>query len=32
MRFTLEVGGIAQLQRALAQIREVKGVMEARRG
>ena len=32
MRFTLEVGGIAQLQRALAQIREVKGVLEARRG
>ncbi|MCL2160272.1 MAG: bifunctional (p)ppGpp synthetase/guanosine-3',5'-bis(diphosphate) 3'-pyrophosphohydrolase [Betaproteobacteria bacterium] len=32
MRFTLEVGGIAQLQRAIAQIREVKGVLEARRG
>jgi GTP pyrophosphokinase len=32
MRFTLEVGGIAQLQRALAQIREVKGVLDARRG
>ena len=32
MRFTLEVGGITQLQRALAQIREVKGVLEARRG
>jgi len=32
MRFTLEVGGIAQLQRALVQIREVKGVLEARRG
>ncbi|MCL2876927.1 MAG: bifunctional (p)ppGpp synthetase/guanosine-3',5'-bis(diphosphate) 3'-pyrophosphohydrolase [Betaproteobacteria bacterium] len=32
MRFTLEVGGIAQLQRALMQIREVKGVLEARRG
>ena len=31
MRFTLEVGGIAQLQRALALIREVKGVVEARR-
>lgn len=32
MRFTLEVGGIAQLQRALMQIREVQGVLEARRG
>ncbi|MCL1861188.1 MAG: bifunctional (p)ppGpp synthetase/guanosine-3',5'-bis(diphosphate) 3'-pyrophosphohydrolase [Proteobacteria bacterium] len=32
MRFTLEVGSIAQLQRALVQIREVKGVLEARRG
>jgi len=32
MRFTLEIGGIAQLQRALMQIREVKGVLEARRG
>ncbi|MDR0633784.1 MAG: bifunctional (p)ppGpp synthetase/guanosine-3',5'-bis(diphosphate) 3'-pyrophosphohydrolase [Azoarcus sp.] len=32
MRFTLEVGGIAQLQRALTLIREVKGVIEARRG
>ncbi|MDR2924593.1 MAG: bifunctional (p)ppGpp synthetase/guanosine-3',5'-bis(diphosphate) 3'-pyrophosphohydrolase [Azoarcus sp.] len=32
MRFTLEVAGIAQLQRALAQIREVKGVLDARRG
>ncbi|MCL2644105.1 MAG: TGS domain-containing protein, partial [Betaproteobacteria bacterium] len=32
MRFTLEVGGIAQLQRALKHIREVKGVLEARRG
>jgi GTP pyrophosphokinase len=32
MRFTLEVGGVAQLQRALAQIREVKGVLDARRG
>ncbi|MDR2031132.1 MAG: bifunctional (p)ppGpp synthetase/guanosine-3',5'-bis(diphosphate) 3'-pyrophosphohydrolase [Azoarcus sp.] len=31
MRFTLEVNGIAQLQRALALIREVKGVFEARR-
>jgi GTP pyrophosphokinase len=32
MRFTLEVGGIPQLQRALVQIRKVKGVLEARRG
>ncbi|MDR3213211.1 MAG: bifunctional (p)ppGpp synthetase/guanosine-3',5'-bis(diphosphate) 3'-pyrophosphohydrolase [Azoarcus sp.] len=32
MRFTLEVGGIAQLQRALTLIRDVKGVVEARRG
>ncbi|MDR0564537.1 MAG: bifunctional (p)ppGpp synthetase/guanosine-3',5'-bis(diphosphate) 3'-pyrophosphohydrolase [Azoarcus sp.] len=32
MRFTLEVGGVSQLQRALAQIREVKGVLDARRG
>jgi len=32
MRFTLEVNGIAQLQRALARIREVKGVLDARRG
>jgi GTP pyrophosphokinase len=32
MCFTLEVDGIAQLQRALALIREVKGVLEARRG
>jgi len=32
MRFTLEVSGTAQLQRALAQIRAVKGVLDARRG
>ncbi|MDR1662346.1 MAG: bifunctional (p)ppGpp synthetase/guanosine-3',5'-bis(diphosphate) 3'-pyrophosphohydrolase [Azoarcus sp.] len=32
MRFTLEVGGIAQLQNALNLIRSVKGVLEARRG
>jgi GTP pyrophosphokinase len=32
MRFTLEVGGVPQLQRALVQIRKVKGVLEARRG
>jgi GTP pyrophosphokinase len=32
MRFTLEVGSIAQLQRAIAQIRKVNGVLEARRG
>ncbi len=32
MRFTLEVGSIAQLQRAIVQIREVRGVLDARRG
>lgn len=32
MRFTLEVDGIPKLQRALVQIRKVKGVLEARRG
>jgi GTP pyrophosphokinase len=32
MRFTLEVGGIMQLQHALTLIRGVKGVIEARRG
>jgi len=32
MRFTLEVGSISQLQRAITQIREVKGVLDARRG
>ena len=32
MRFTLEVEGVTQLQRALARIREIKGVIAARRG
>ncbi|MDR1062875.1 MAG: bifunctional (p)ppGpp synthetase/guanosine-3',5'-bis(diphosphate) 3'-pyrophosphohydrolase [Azoarcus sp.] len=32
MRFTLEVGGVAQLQNALNLIRSVKGVLDARRG
>ncbi|MDR2091995.1 MAG: bifunctional (p)ppGpp synthetase/guanosine-3',5'-bis(diphosphate) 3'-pyrophosphohydrolase [Azoarcus sp.] len=32
MRFTLEVGGVAQLQTALNLIRSVKGVLDARRG
>ncbi|MDR3088109.1 MAG: hypothetical protein LBU45_09235 [Azoarcus sp.] len=32
MRFTLEVSGVSQLQRALAQIREIKGVLDAQRG
>jgi GTP pyrophosphokinase len=32
MRFTAEVDDANQLQRALLQIREVKGVEEARRG
>ena len=31
MRFTLEVSGVSQLQRALVQIREVKGVLDAQR-
>jgi (p)ppGpp synthase/HD superfamily hydrolase len=32
MRFTLEVEGVTQLQRALSRIREIKGVIAARRG
>lgn len=31
MRFTMEVGGITQLQRAITLIREVKGVIDAQR-
>jgi GTP pyrophosphokinase len=31
MRFTMEVGGITQLQRAITLIREVSGVIDAQR-
>jgi (p)ppGpp synthase/HD superfamily hydrolase len=31
MRFTFDVGNLAQLRRALAQVREVKGVIRVAR-